>query len=86
MYNLVMYMLLMYICMCRMLPAARLELRNYPTALLRLRTPQLMLMDAMDGPGGPERYLDMGAVDVWRCREARLPLWNDFRKVCRYWG
>jgi hypothetical protein len=67
-----------------MLHAARLELRNYPTALLRLKTPQLKLMDAKDGKNGagkPERFLDIGAVDVWRGREARLPLWNDFREV-----
>lgn len=67
--------------------AARLELRNYPTALLRLKTPLLRQMDAKDakaGPGRPELYLDMGAVDVWRGREARLPLWNDFREVRGY--
>jgi hypothetical protein len=23
----------------------------------------------------------MGAVDVWRSREARVPLFNDFRRV-----
>jgi hypothetical protein len=78
---------LMHKHMCRMhAHAARLELRNYPTDLLRLKTPLLRQMDAADakaGSGGPERYLDMGAVDVWRGREARLPLWNDFRQV---WG
>jgi len=49
--------------------AGALELRNYPSALRRLRTPTNGFL------------LDMGAVDLWRSREARLPLFNDYRKA-----
>lgn len=52
-----------------------LELRNYPTALRKLVTPLI------EQQGQPDRYLDMGAVDVWRSREAKVPLFNDFRRV-----
>jgi len=47
--------------------AGALELRNYPSALRRLDTPSGFL-------------LDLGAVDVWRSREARLPLFNEYLK------
>ena len=40
------------------------------------------------GQAGREMLLDMGAVDVWRSREARVPLFNDFLKVRQQsgWG
>jgi len=48
--------------------AGALELRNYPSALRRLKT----LSGAL---------LDIGAVDVWRSRDSRMPLFNDFLKA-----
>jgi len=47
--------------------AGALELRNYPSALRRLVL--------------PSGLLDMGAVDVWRSRDAKLPLFNDYCKA-----
>lgn len=59
--------------------AGALELRNYPSALRQLVTPSI------EAQGRPGRYLDMGAVDVWRSREAKVALFNAFREV-RYNG
>lgn len=58
---------------------ASVELKNYPTALRNLQTP--LIKQHPPAPGKPKRLLDMGAVDVWRSREARVPLFNDYRKV-----
>jgi len=36
--------------------------------------------------GQPNKKLDMGAVDVWRSRESRIPLFNDYLEVCNDWS
>lgn len=61
------------------LRAGALELRNYPTALRSLETPALREKNAAQPH--PKRLLDMAALDVWRGRESRLPLFNDYLKV-----
>jgi hypothetical protein len=59
--------------------AGALELRNFPTALRSLQTPALRAQQAAQPT--PNRLLDMAAVDVWRGRESRLPLFNQYLKV-----
>jgi len=59
--------------------AGALELRNFPTALRNLETPFLKQQPAP--PGQPRRLLDMGAVDVYRSRESRVPLFNEYLKA-----
>jgi hypothetical protein len=54
-------------------------LRNFPTALRSLETPALRPQNAAQPT--PKKLLDMAAVDVWRGRESRLPLFNDYLKV-----
>lgn len=65
-----------------LLHAGALELRNYPTALRNLETPLLHSLNSKGAGQSPTRLLDMGAVDVWRSRESRIPLFNDYLKVC----
>lgn len=60
-------------------PPGALELRNHPTALRNLVTPSLRPLNPPGKP--PTKLLDIGAVDVFRSREARVPLFNDYLKV-----
>lgn len=60
--------------------AGALELRNYPTALRNLQLPPAGKAQWPSGQDPPQRLLDMGAVDVWRSRESRIPLFNDYLK------
>lgn len=66
--------------------AGALELRNYPTALRNLQLPPAGKAQWPSGQDPPQRLLDMGAVDVWRSRESRIPLFNDYLKVRRCLG
>ncbi|WIA21634.1 hypothetical protein OEZ85_000815 [Tetradesmus obliquus] len=59
--------------------AGALELRNFPTALRSLETPALKAKNAEQPK--PHKLLDMAAVDVWRGRESRLPLFNAYLKA-----
>lgn len=61
--------------------AGALELRNYPTALRNLELPTPPVGKLPPAGQGPPQVLDMGVVDVWRSRESRIPLYNDFLKV-----